>query len=147
MKTIAYKSGYKYQLNKDYTQDSIDIKPEKDADLYYLRLNTKGDLFIRSGYAWDGPSGPAIDTKNFMRASLVHDALYQLMREGYVSQYKYRDKADRLMQNICREDGMSKIRASWVYYGVKWFAKSASNTVNKKPVIYAPVEPEETPNT
>ena len=146
MKTIAYKSGYKYQLSEDYTQDSIGIKPEKDANLYYLILNTEGDLFIRSGYAWDGPSGPAIDTKNFMRASLVHDALYQLMREGHVSQYKYRDKADRLMQSICREDGMSRIRASWVYYGVKWFAKSASDTANKRPVIYAPAKPEGTSN-
>jgi hypothetical protein len=34
------------------------------------------------GYAWNGPSGPTLDTRNFMRGSLVHDALYQLMREG-----------------------------------------------------------------
>ena len=141
MKTIAYKSGYKYQLENDYIHNSTGIIPEKDIDIHYVKLNTDGDLFIKAGYAWDGPSGPAIDTKNFMRGSLVHDAFYQLMREDLISRYKYRDTADRLLQSICREDGMSKVRASWVYYGVKWFAKSAAGTENKKAVIYAPENP------
>ncbi len=143
MKTIAYKSGYKYQLSEDYSQVAIGIKPEEDANLSYVELNTNGDLFIRAGYAWDGPSGPTIDTKNFMRGSLVHDALYQLMREGLLSQSKFRNKADRLLRIMCREDGMSRIRASWVYYGVKWFAESASDAKQKRKVAYAPAKPSE----
>ena len=56
--------------------------------------------------AGDGPSGPAIDTKNFMRASLVHDALYQLMRLGTLDKSR-RQYADRLLQTI-RRSGKQK---------------------------------------
>ena len=58
------------------------------------RLNTKGHLIIKRSYAWDGPSGPTIDTKNFMRGSLVHDALYQLMRHEHLSSDEWRAVAD-----------------------------------------------------
>lgn len=144
MDIIAYKSGYKYQLKCDYSLAATGIVPEEAIDLDYVKLTKRGDLLLKSGYAWDGPSGPAIDTRNFMRASLVHDAFYQLMREGYLDASRCRDKADRLLQKICLEDGMSFIRALWVYYGVKWFARSAASTRHKKPIIYAPVAPVDT---
>ena len=73
------------------------------------------------GYAWDGPSGPAIDTKNFMRGSLVHDACYQLMREGLLPQDK-RKPSDVLLWLICLDDGMSRTRADYVYHAVRTFA-------------------------
>ncbi len=63
---------------------------------------------------WDGPSGLTIDTPNFMRGSLVHDTLYQLLRNELIEQ-KWRDEADEELRRICREDGMSKICANWVY--------------------------------
>jgi len=44
----------------------------------FMHIDCGGSLCIREGYSWDGPSGPAIDTVDFMRGSLVHDALYQL---------------------------------------------------------------------
>jgi len=47
-----------------------------------LKADSDGGLLIKAGYSWDGPSGSAIDTKNFMQGSLVHDALYQLLREN-----------------------------------------------------------------
>ena len=144
MNIITYKSGYKYQLKGDYHLTATGIEPEEAIDLDYIRLTKKGDLLLKSGYAWDGPSGPAIDTRNFMRASLVHDAFYQLMREGHLAASRFRDKADRLLQKICLEDGMSFIRALWVYYGVKWFARSAASTQRRKPIIYAPFAPVET---
>ena len=77
MECIAYKAGYKYQLKAEYVVQ-IDIKPAALIDIEYLALTPTGALTIRKGYAWDGPSGPTIDTLNFMRGSLVHDALYQL---------------------------------------------------------------------
>ncbi len=39
-----------------------------------------GVLTIRSGYAWDGPGGPAMDTPAAMYGSLSHDALYHHSR-------------------------------------------------------------------
>jgi hypothetical protein len=137
MKCIAYNGGYKYQLKKSYTV-TINIKPLESIYTEYIQLDTEGVLTITEGYAWDGPSGPAIDTKNFMRGSLVHDALYQLMREKHLDNGTYRDAADRQLQKICLEDGMSTVRAWWVYEAVHRGGDPAADPARKRPVVYAP---------
>ena len=137
MECIAYKSGYKYQLEEDYVT-SIDINPAAPIKTEYLELTTDGTLTVRKGYAWDGPSGPTIDTLNFMRGSLVHDALYQMMRESHLDKDKYRESADRLLQIMCKEDGMSALRAWWVYQGVRFGGDPSADPANDKPVIRAP---------
>jgi hypothetical protein len=137
MKCIAYKGGYKYQLKQTY-QLGIDIRPEQDICTEYIDLDTQGALTIAKGYAWDGPSGPTLDTVSFMRGSLVHDALYQLMRDGYLDRAKHREPADRLLQTLCKEDGMWSLRAWWVYHGVRLFADPAADPAMRRPVAYAP---------
>jgi len=138
MKCIAYKAGYKYQLKETYTI-SIPIQPTALIDdLEYLQLDVDGNLTIKAGYAWDGPSGPTIDTPDFMRGSLVHDALYQLMREGRLDHEIYRGTADRILQDICKEDGMWSVRAWWVYQGVRLFADPAADPGSRKPIVRAP---------
>lgn len=108
---------YKYTLHSDFNY-STGIKVETPKDLVYLKIDSDGELFIKTGYSWDGPSGPTIDTKNFMQGSLVHDALYQLMRERVIKQ-NLRKRADEILREICRGDDMSKIRAWWVYLSVR----------------------------
>ena len=116
---------YKYQLVSDYTIH-IDIKPEKVAETPFIRLGTDGTLTIRQHYAWDGPSGPTIDTRTFMRGSLVHDALYQLMRMSKLDHKIHRESADRLLRTMCLKDGMAPFRAWYIYHGVRRFGgKSA----------------------
>src|SRR4030065_469728 len=136
MKCIAYNSGYKYQLKESYTL-ATEIKPINPIDTDYIKLDLSGDLTIKKGYAWDGPSGPAIDTANFMRGSLVHDALYQLMRERLLDHDEFRPQADLLLREMCRQDGMSAIRAWWVYCGVLCGGKPAANPANNKSIIIA----------
>lgn len=116
---IHYKKRrkYKYNLHSE-VKFPTNIKVPESINLKFLALDTNGNLVIRKGYSWDGPSGPAIDTKNFMQGSLVHDALYQLMREGLLPQ-DLRQKADEILRDVCIEDGMSKARAWWVYQGVR----------------------------
>jgi len=116
--------GYKYEL-VDTVMVETDIK-DVEVDTEFICLWPNGQLFIKSYYAWDGASGPAIDTKTIMRGSLIHDALYQLMREGYLDRTKYRSIADKILKKICLEDGMWKTRANWVYWAVKTFAKRSS---------------------
>ena len=135
-KHISYKSGYKYQLSIPYVC-YVEIYPEKVIETNYIVLTTEGKLIIYTGYAWDGPSGPTIDTKTFMRGSLIHDALYQLLREGFLS-YKYREQADKELKKACIEDGMCKIRAWYVYKAVRKFAKSCADKDNVKPLLIAP---------
>lgn len=133
---IRYKSGYKYQLVEDYVVD-VNILPENSIWTDYIELNTDGRLIVKKGYAWDGPSGPTFDTPDFMRGSLVHDAFYQLMRNEFISR-DWRVKADKELKRMCCEDGMSKIRAWWVYLGVRWGAGPAASPKTRKRVQVAP---------
>jgi hypothetical protein len=134
---IAYKSGFKYQLDKNYEISPMALGRdpiETDFIHYNPRTHT---LSIRAGYAWDGPSGTTIDTASFMRGSLVHDALYQLMREGHLG-FDMRKYADDTLRDVCLEDGMWRIRAWWVHRAVRRFARRATLPSNKRPVKEAP---------
>lgn len=133
---IKYRDGYKYQLAES-SQIEIGIHPEADIITEWLLLNKEGFLSIMRGYAWDGPSGPMPDFPNAMRGSLVHDALYQLMREGHLG-VTYRDVADKLLRTICIEDGMTHPLAELVYQGVHLFGDPYADPANNKPVIEAP---------
>ena len=110
---------------------------ERDVSTSLLRLSKDGKLLILDGYAWDGPSGPAIDTVNFMLGSLVHDALYQLIRLGHLD-LTWRGTADEVLREICIEDGMSAMRAWWVYTSVKAFAQRAARLSSEPQVFHAP---------
>jgi hypothetical protein len=62
-----------------------------------------------------------------MRGSLVHDALYQLMRLSTLDYEVHRKRADEILKDICLEDGMSMLRAWYVYQGVHLFAKNCAH--------------------
>lgn len=121
--TISYKKRfrYKYTLFENYRHPT-DFRPPHSISTRFIDLDTNGLLTIKKNYAWDGPSGPAFDTQNIMRGSLVHDALYQLMRDEYIPLEK-REIADWLLREICLQDGMSKICADWVYIAVNFFGE------------------------
>jgi len=135
-KLIHYQKGFKYQLDRTYI-NNVGIKPEKNIDTMYISLKVDGSIIIKEGYAWDGPSGPTIDTDTFMRGSLEHDAIYQLIRMGLLPR-SYRIKADERLYICCREDGMIWIRAQWVYRGVRVGGSSAANPENKRKTFSAP---------
>ena len=134
---IAYKEGYKYQLQSQYSVE-LPIKPSEAIVTEYIELTRDGTLTIKHGYCWDGPSGPTYDRRCFMRASLVHDALYQLIREGELENHLYRCAADQVLRDICIEDGMNRVSAALVYYAVRWFAGKAALPSGQNPTIYAP---------
>ena len=117
--TIKYRTGYKYWLANDY-KVRTDIVPGVDIVTEFIELTRDGALTIRHGYAWDGASGPTLDTANFMRGSLVHDALAGLMRDGYLERSTWFTPVNRELRKICIEDGMWRIRAVWVFIGVEY---------------------------
>jgi hypothetical protein len=117
--------AYKYELLETY-EVYVGITPMgPEIIIDFIRLSREGVLSLRKGYCWDGPSGPAIDSKNFMRGSVVHDALYQLIRLGLLPAYR-KDDADALLQQMCLEDGMSKVRAGWVKLALNVFGSRRS---------------------
>ena len=109
--------AYKYNLHSD-VRYQVNIEAVIPEEMGLLEIDDDGYLTVKKGYSWDGPSGPTIDTKNFMRGSLIHDALYQLMRQEIIPQ-TLRKRADEILRDICLEDGMSGLRAWWVYRGVR----------------------------
>ena len=122
---------YKYQLTEDLSVRTT-IRPHRwhhapspEAESF-VGLGQNGLLRFRKGYAWDGASGPAIDFKSIMRGALVHDGLYQLMREGGLP-LSYRKPADKLLRRMCREDGMPRVLAWVVYWAVRIFGKEAAS--------------------
>ena len=110
---MKYKAGYKYQLAEPFVT-KVNIYPNQHIGLDFIVLGTDGTLMINKGYAWDGCSGPTWDDKTNMRAGLVHDALFQLMRSKMLD-LGWRRTADDEFKRICKEDGMSSIRA-WLYW-------------------------------
>lgn len=122
--------GYKYELLNGELIEVPQVAALGLIENKYITLDN-GILLIKKHYAWDGPSGPTLDTKTFMRGSLVHDSLYQLMREGLLPRI-WRKYTDKLLRDICLEDGMKKFRAWYVYHSVRTFAKKSSMP-RKKP--------------
>lgn len=129
---------YKYLLVEDYEYE-LPFKPNVAILNDFIFISNTGKLLIKKGYAWDGPSGPTIDTKSFMRGSLIHDALYQLIRSSLLP-YEDRKIADDILFYTCVEDKMNKFRAYYVYIFVRIFARFAAKPVNSEINIRGSVE-------
>ncbi len=128
MGAIHYKQGYKYQLVEDIRHSLPAIFKPFVAATDYVMLS-EGLLTIRKGYAWNGATG-ALDTATFMKPSLIHDALYKLIRTGHLPEM-LRIEADKELKDLCLKSGMTKMRATYVY----WFVRLFGQLVNKEPKI------------
>ncbi len=134
---ICYSGGYKYQIRNDYVFELPQYYPRSVIfDDNFLSVKD-GYCTIHKGYAGDGPSGPTLDTKTFMRGAWQHDAIYQLLRLGVFPQ-ELRDAADRQLVETCKQDGMIWPRRQWVYYGLKYAGAAAAKPRNIKKIIWSP---------
>jgi len=106
--TVKYKKGYDYILVESRVYKTS-VQPDYTVHTSYVSLFPNGDLHIKEGYAWDGASG-AFDTDTNMRASLIHDALVQLVQEGKLGR-EYKADIDHEYYSTCRRDGMALLRA------------------------------------
>jgi hypothetical protein len=115
MNSITYQSGYKYQL---WETTSCFIPWLPDFETEWL-IAADRILTIKRGYAWNG-ANVIPDCKEIMRGSLVHDALYQAIRLGWLDP-RFKRAADRLFKNQCREDGISWAYGRLILYGLRTF--------------------------
>lgn len=113
---------YKYQVN-EYFRIQTDILGVSIVT-GYVSLDIDGLLRIKVYYAWNGSNWTR--DKRAMIASLVHDALYQLMRLGLLDRTVFRERADALYRDLCILEGTSKFEAVLRYQGLQWFGKSAT---------------------
>jgi len=129
---LKYISGYKYHLHEDY-EHSLSFDTGVRRTLGFIELN--GDrLVLRKGYGWDGASGPVFDTKNVMRATAVHDALYRLIRYELLSETEFKDRSDLEFVQILEEDGVPKLGRYWFYQAVKQFGLKGVREIGMKKV-------------
>ena len=123
-------NNYKYQLVEDF---SFRISIEGfEVNHPFIKLDKQGNLTVKKSYAWDGASGPTIDTRNAMRASLVHDVLYQLLRLELITQDQVKP-VDQLFRKMLVEDGMSAFRAWYWYRGLRLANGKAAKPGTQKP--------------
>lgn len=147
---LCYQGGYKYLLQNRYFVQT-QIFPAEDIVTEYITLLRSGLMIIERRYAWDGPSGPAIDTPSVMAGSLVHDAGYQLIREGYLPE-SFKAEFDALLKRIIKEDScldksrfqklrcaINRIRAEYFYDAVEIFGtnflRQQKKTIRLKPGV------------
>lgn len=99
--------GAKYITEKKFFRWNIGFSvPERIVHICengsVIKIYSNGILVISEGFEFDGPSGPTFDTPQNLLPSLVHDALYELLRAGKLPQ-KHRKHADELMQTMMLE--------------------------------------------
>jgi len=114
---------YRHLLSNDFELDLRQRFKQESRFKEFVSLTKEGILFISMGYAWDGVSAPLIDIDSCrnLRASIVHDALYQLMRNDQEFETRENKKiADRIFRELCIQDGVKKSTA-WIYWAAVSF--------------------------
>jgi hypothetical protein len=138
---IKYIADIKYSIVEEYSFESRIIVKEPIFTYFFDILPKEdgtGSIWnVRPGYAYDGPSGPTVDTPDSMRPALEHDLKYEAIRNGWIG-HECRDIADKEFHERCLEDGMNPIRAEAWYLGVHEFADYAADPKNKKKILTAP---------
>jgi hypothetical protein len=134
---IYYREGYKYQLAKDFTIQTP-ITPSKSVKHQFFTLTPSGKLTVKSGYAWDGASGPTIDTKDSMSPSLVHDVFCQMMRSEMLSFNDWQDKVNEFFREHLKQCGMGSFRAWYWYQAVEFADCGRPDGKEDNPVLEAP---------
>ena len=120
--------NYKYEL-MEATKFKV-LLPNTDETTPFVHI-LNGSLFIQKHYAWDGSSIPMKglwgwvwnSDKHCKIASVVHDALCQLIRAGRLP-LLHREYADGLYRDMCIEGGMSLWQAKMRYWCLRKFGKS-----------------------
>lgn len=132
MKVIKYRDGYKYQLWKSITTNRhIPLRPIFGTSSTSLDRSWRDrhQERLRLGR----PQRSHLRHESFMRGSLVHDALYQLIEDGVgLLPLSDRAQADAELRRICLEDGMSSASWAWlVYKAVRMFGDDGSGIAGK----------------
>jgi hypothetical protein len=134
---IYYKEGYKYQLTRPYAVQTGIIPPCR-IDYEFFTLYENGTLVVKSGYAWDGASGPTFDSKSSMRPSLVHDCFCQMAKDGHLDYAIYAPQYNQLFRRMCEEDGMWSWRAAIWQAGVIIGRGGDPEVPDDNPEVFAP---------
>ena len=127
---LFFVDGFRYQVEEDFIIIIEDFRPDTTIINEFFEFYTDGTLLIKRGFAWDGPSGPTIDTKNGHVAAIVHDVFYRCIRKGYLP-LSIKPISDKIFYKLLRKKGMFVLRAYLWYLGVKLFGMKACTTPSR----------------
>jgi hypothetical protein len=111
---------YKYRLTDDYMV-GIEVPQEISVETEWASLHN-GLLVLTKGYMWNGPNFVR-DTVDALRASLVHDAGYNLMAEGLLKKKPWKKVFDKAFYRVLRKDGMGWFMAKVYFRAVRIFGR------------------------
>ncbi len=107
--------GRNWRVLEDYSYQT-QIKPKETITSDFFIFHSNGRIDVFKGFCWDGPTG-GFDTKNAMLASLLHDIGCILRERGLLTDQEI-DQFDDLYYTVCREEGMSKFRAGYMFAAI-----------------------------
>jgi hypothetical protein len=116
--------GDSKQLQSDFW---FEITPPGYFGEYgFISFYANGQVKVRSGFCWDGASGPTLDTIDSVCAALGHDVLYKLMGQKLLPS-SYKDEADQWFYMRLVKDGMVGFRAFAWFKAVRLFGIPAQS--------------------
>lgn len=125
------KVQYKYYLEEAVSVQTS-LRPVQSAIVPgYIFLGVDGKMIIYSRYAWDGATG-GVNFKGNRLAVLVHDAIYQLIREGLIDDVNVKAQSDKGLRDMMIAEGSWKWIANFFYFCVSNFGNAFAT--NKKKV-------------
>ena len=101
----------KYRLVEEYFYDT-GIMVRSPIIHGKVVLCTTGRLHFLVGYRWNGATGVP-DTDSVIRASLVHDGLFDMFQAGLLDT-RHVITSNNIFRRICKEDGMCGL-VYWTY--------------------------------
>ena len=123
-------NNWKYRLLQP-ALIAIETKLETETVISHAYFTiTPYGVWLNAGYAWDGASGPVIQTESTKVPSAVHDALCQSIDLSLLPE-SYRKTADRIYYTLCQRYNMHPIRA-WYQYTALITAGPLWRKINKK---------------
>lgn len=133
--TLKYIEGAKYQVAEDYRVQTPVTGEAIMGELFELWPD--GLMVVRKGFCWDGASGPTIDTKASMSASLVHDVFCLCMRDRRLSYENWQDTVNAFFEQMCRRAGMWGWRARLWHAGVEFCDAGNPDQGPDRPILEA----------
>jgi hypothetical protein len=132
---VRYREGYDLQLESP-VQARTAILGHQGGNLF-VGIAPDGVLTMAAGYAWDGPTGVPIKLRSMVRAALLHDAGYQLLRDGVLPPER-RLAVDLLFRDTMRADGAWPVTAWAAFTAVRVLGGRFADPSSRKPILEAP---------
>jgi len=126
------KVQYKYYL-EETVEVQTSLRPVQSAIVPgYIFLGLDGKMIIYRRYAWDGITN-GVNFKSNRIPGLVHDATYQLIREGLID-LSLKEQSDKDLRDMMIAEGSWKFVSNFFYFCVSKFGNAFAT---KKKKIYA----------